>query len=59
MAHGPMRYQYQAPTAALLSNLFNVWDGHRNGGAGNGGRGVGGATRKKLLDDVVLNFKLC
>ena len=43
----------------LLSNLFDVWDGHRDGGAGNGGRGVGGATRKKLLDDVVLNFKLC
>ena len=40
----------------LLSNLFDVWDNHHNGGAGNGGHGVGGATKKKSLDDVVVNL---
>ena len=43
----------------VLSNLLDVWEGHHNGGAGNGGHGVGGETKKKSLDDVVLNFKLC
>ena len=45
---------YNFVSYPLLSNLFDVWDGHRDGGAGNCGHGVGGATKEKSLDDVVL-----
>ena len=42
--------------AKLLNNLFDVWDGHCDGGTGNSGHGVGGATKKKSLDDVVVTL---
>ena len=56
---GHMGASEGGPTGPLLSNLFVVWDGHRDGGAGNGSYGVGGATKKKSLDDGVVIFKLC
>ena len=43
----------------LLINLFVVWNGHCDGSARNGGHGVGGTTKKKSLNDVVVICKLC